>query len=73
MTFPRLLATTALLLPLLAAAQSSAGPHVSVSIGACTLAVSADDQIGTLIGQADQALYHAKRHGRARLFHYSQL
>ena len=54
-------------------AQSSAGPHVSVSIGACTLAVSADDQIGTLIGQADQALYHAKRNGRARLFHYSRL
>lgn len=54
-------------------AQSSAGPHVSVSIGACTLIVAAEDQIGTLIGQADQALYHAKRHGRARLFHYSQL
>jgi diguanylate cyclase (GGDEF)-like protein len=49
--------------------SSPAGEQVSVSIGVCTLAVTAEATAATLITRADQALYEAKRAGRNR---YSQ-
>ena len=57
----------------IAHANSSAGEHVSLSIGICTLVVTPDAQAATLISQADQALYYAKRHGRAQYCHFSGL
>lgn len=46
--------------------KSTAGDRVSLSIGICTMHVRPDYSIENLIEQADQALYHAKRQGRAR-------
>lgn len=54
-------------------AQSSVGPHVSISVGICTMLVFADGELAALISQADQALYHAKRNGRAQVCHYSRI
>ena len=54
-------------------ANSSVSEHVSLSVGICTLIVTPDAQAATLISQADQALYHAKRHGRAQYCHFSDL
>ncbi|OYU26953.1 MAG: hypothetical protein CFE41_13225 [Burkholderiales bacterium PBB2] len=47
-------------------AQSSAGGHVSLSIGCATVQASADTPPELLLGLADQALYRAKREGRRR-------
>ena len=54
-------------------ANSSVSEHVTLSIGICTLIVTPDAQAVSLISQADQALYYAKRHGRAQYCHFSSL
>jgi diguanylate cyclase (GGDEF)-like protein len=54
-------------------ARSSVGPHVSISVGICTLIASADAAPTGIVSQADQALYHAKRNGRAQVCHFSHL
>ncbi len=46
---------------------SSVAEEVTISIGCCTLVPSPDSSINHLIGQADQALYQAKREGRNRV------
>ena len=50
--------------------KSSAGDRVSLSIGICTMHVRQEYTVETLIEQADQALYQAKRQGRARYYLY---
>jgi diguanylate cyclase (GGDEF)-like protein len=52
-------------------AHSLAGAHLSLSIGVCTLRVEAGMDPNILIAQADQALYQAKREGRARYCHFT--
>ncbi|MBB5202743.1 diguanylate cyclase (GGDEF)-like protein [Inhella inkyongensis] len=47
-------------------ARSSVSSVVSISIGISTLVAQADSRPETLIRSADQALYRAKREGRAR-------
>ncbi len=54
-------------------ANSPVSAHVTLSIGVCTLNVAADTHAAILISQADQALYHAKRHGRAQCCHFAAL
>jgi diguanylate cyclase (GGDEF)-like protein len=49
-------------------AHSSAGPHVSISIGLCTLVADGATSAEHIVTRADQALYTAKRAGRNR-FH----
>lgn len=63
-------ALNALFAQAIAHAKSSAGDRVSVSIGICTMQVRHDYSVETLIEQADQALYQAKRQGRARYHQY---
>ncbi len=48
----------------IAHASSPVAPHVTLSIGLCTLKVSSEEETETLITHADQALYQAKRGGR---------
>ena len=55
----------------LAHESSPVADVVSVSIGVCTLLVTADATPATLITRADQALYQAKRAGRNRYCKYS--
>lgn len=45
---------------------SSAGPHVSISLGAVELRPGPGDDAGGLLRAADELLYRAKREGRAR-------
>lgn len=51
--------------------NSSVGPHVSLSVGTCTLPVGTRVELpatkSTLLRLADQALYLAKRRGRGRI------
>ncbi len=54
----------------IAHAGSPIGGHVSLSIGICTLTVTGDVASETIITQADQALYQAKRTGRNRYCQY---
>jgi len=54
-------------------ANSPVSEHVSLSIGICTLTVTPESQAASLISQADQALYYAKRRGRAQLCHFAGL
>ncbi len=51
-------------------ANSPVCTNVSLSIGICTIRVFEETSIETLITQADQALYRAKRQGRAQYCHY---
>ena len=52
--------------------NSSAGKTVSLSIGIGTLQVTDDATMTTLIHHADQALYQAKRGGRAQYRHFQE-
>ncbi len=54
-------------------ANSAVSEYVSLSIGICTLIVTPEVHAETLISQADQALYYAKRHGRAQYCHFTDL
>lgn len=54
-------------------ANSAVSEYVSLSIGICTMNVTPDAQAASLISQADQALYHAKRNGRAQYCHFANL
>lgn len=47
--------------------SSKAGKHLSVSIGLSTLVPGSDNSISTLIDQADEGVYAAKRAGRHRI------
>ena len=51
--------------------NSPVGEFISISIGACTLAGAEEATSATLITRADQALYQAKREGRARHCRYA--
>ena len=51
--------------------NSPVGEFISISIGGCTLAGAAEATPATLITRADQALYQAKREGRARHCRYA--
>jgi len=51
-------------------ANSPVCDSVSLSIGICTIDVTDEGSSSDLISQADQALYRAKRQGRAQYCHY---
>lgn len=50
----------------IAHAASPTAPRVSISIGVCSTTVDAESGAENLVMRADQALYQAKRDGRAR-------
>ncbi len=50
----------------LAHAASPVAPHVTISVGLCSLAPGTGDQPARLLELADRALYDAKRAGRNR-------
>jgi diguanylate cyclase (GGDEF)-like protein len=53
-------------------AGSSAGPCLTVSIGAATTASSSDEELAALFDNADGMLYRAKDEGRNRVCYYGE-
>ena len=53
--------------------QSDISEYVTVSVGVVTIRGNQEESINKLIQKADQALYHAKEHGRNQIYISSKL